>query len=104
MPIDYRTLITSEHSQQPNFLATVNLTANGIGTITSLLQSLPALFDLDAAMGAQLDVDGKWIGLSRVVTGVPLVAFFGFADDSSALPFGDLNVPATGGRFIELGE
>lgn len=101
---DYTTLITSEHSGQPNFMATVALTANAIGDITTLLQGLPALFDLDTAIGAQEDVDGQWIGFSRAVGGVLLVQFFGFADDITSLGFGELGQPAVGGRFIELGE
>lgn len=104
MTTDYTGLITSEHNQQPDFDAVVNLTANGVAQITSVIQSLPGLFDLNNAVGAQLDVVGQWVGISRLVTGVLLVQFFGFADDSSALGFGELGSPATGGRFIELGE
>jgi hypothetical protein len=101
---DYTKLITSEHSNQPNFVATVGLTANGIADITALAQNLPALFDLDAAIFPQLDVDGQWIGLARMVGGVFLINFFGFADDVSALGFGELTDPSQGGRFVELGE
>lgn len=101
---DYSTLVTSEYKNSPNFLQTVQLTANGIGDITSAIQSLPALFDLDAAIGSQLDVDGQWIGFARTVGGVVLVQFFGFADDATALTFGELGSPAVGGRFYELGE
>lgn len=101
---DYTTLITSEHSDKPNFVATVSLMANTIGDITALIQSFPALFDLDTAIAAQLDVDGQWIGFSRTVGGVLLVQFYGFADDPSALGFGELGNPSVGGRYIELGE
>lgn len=104
MSTDYSTLLTSEYIDQPNFVATVKLTANAIGDITALLQSLPAQFDLDNALGSQLDVDGQWIGFSRTVGGVLLVQFFGFADDATALTFGELGNPAIGGRFYELGE
>jgi hypothetical protein len=103
MATDYSLLVTSEH-QQPNFLATVALTANGIADITALAQQLPALFDLDAAIAGQLDVDGQWIGLARTVGGVFLINFFGFADDVSALGFGELTDASAGGRFVELGE
>ena len=104
MSQDYSTLLTSEYKNSPNFIQTVQLTANAIGDITSLLQSLPAQFDLDNALGSQLDVDGQWIGFSRTVGGVLLVQFFGFADDATALGFGELGSPSTGGRFYELGE
>jgi hypothetical protein len=101
---DYTALITSEHSDQPDFVQTVALTANGIADITALAQSLPLAFDLDAAVFPQLDVDGQWIGLARTVGGVFLINFFGFGDDASALGFGELTDPSAGGRFIELGE
>jgi hypothetical protein len=102
---DYTTLITSEHAQQPDFIATVDLTANGAGNIAATVDSLPALFDLDAAIGSQLDVDGQWIGLSRTVGGIPIaLQFFGFSDDASALGFTELGQPSVGGRFVELGE
>lgn len=101
---DYSTLLTSEYSDKPNLVQTVQLTANGIGDITTLLQSLPAQFDLDNAIGSQLDVVGQWIGFARTIGGVLLVQFFGFADDATALTFGELGNPSIGGRFYELGE
>lgn len=104
MSVDYSTLLTSEYRNSPNFIQTVKLTANGVGDITSLLQSMPAQFDLDAAIGSQLDVDGQWIGFPRTIGGVLLVQFYGFADDPTALGFGELGNPAVGGRYYELGE
>lgn len=104
MSTDYTTLITSEHNQQPNFVATVALTANAIADITALEQLLPALFDLDIAIQPQLDVDGQWIGLARTVGGVFLINFFGFSDDATSLGFGELTDASAGGRFVELGE
>lgn len=101
---EYTKLITSEHAPQPNFTETVQLLADGVGSITTLIDSFPALFDLDNAIAAQLDVDGQWIGFSRTVGGILLVQFFGFGDDASALGFGELTDPAVGGRFYELGE
>ena len=101
---DYTTLLTSQYKNSPNLIQNVQLTANAIGDITALLQSLPAQFDLDVALGSQLDVDGQWIGFSRTIGGVLLVQFFGFADDATALTFGELGSPSIGGRFLELGE
>lgn len=101
---EYANLITSEHSGQPNFTATLKLLADGVGSITTLIDSFPTLFDLDNAINHELDVDGQWIGFSRTVGGILLVQFFGFGDDPSALGFGELGNPAVGGRFYELGE
>ena len=103
MSQDYTPLITSEYNNAPNFVATVALLANGVSDIRSLAQGLSALFSLPLAVGQQLDFVGQWIGISRVVAGVLSVGFFGFADDASALTFGELGSPSVGGRFIEAG-
>jgi len=104
MSKDYTSLITSEHADKPNFVAALGLVANGVADITAAVQTLLALFDFDTALGQQLDFVGQWIGLSRTVGGVLSVPFFGFADDASALGFTELTNPATGARFVELGE
>ena len=100
---DYTTLITSEHNQQPNFVAMVNAVANGIGAITQVAQSLPASFDLDVAVGAQLNVVGQWVGQPRVIPNVLTPGFFGFEDTYGALGFGELTDASFGGQFWDLG-
>jgi hypothetical protein len=102
--MDYTTLITSEHNKQPKFMALIDAVVNGIGATADVLLSMPAAFDLDNAVGNQLDIDGEWIGQARVVTQVLTVGFFGFADDPAAATFGELSNPSIGGRFYELGE
>lgn len=101
---DYSTLVTSEHNQQPNYMALVRLLANPFSDIAALVDSFPGLYDLDAALGTQLDATGKWIGQGRQVTGILAPGFFGYSDDSSALGFGELGQPNVGGRFIELSD
>jgi hypothetical protein len=101
--MDYTTLITSEHNTKPKFMALLDAVVNGIGATADVLLGMPAAFDLDTAVGNQLDIVGQWIGQSRSVSGVLTVGFFGFADDIVASPFGELTNPAIGGRFYELG-
>jgi len=101
--IDYTTLITSEYQNSPDFVALVGALTNS-GINAEVVDAIPAAFDLDSAVGVQLDVIGQWVGVSRVVNQVLLVGYFGFADDQAALPFGELGVPNVGGRFYELGE
>jgi len=67
----YLGLVTSEHNQKPNFMATLAFLLAPVCGLYATIQSLPTLFDLDLAVGAQLDVVGLWIGRSRVVN-VPL--------------------------------
>jgi hypothetical protein len=73
--MDYTTLITSEHADKPKFMATVDLTANAIGAIAAVAQSLTTIYDVDTAVGQQLDYIGLWVGCSRRLQ-VPLNVFF----------------------------
>lgn len=97
----YLDLITSEHNQQPQFMALVNLIAGAIGDTTAAITSLTAAFDLDQAVGVQLDAIGLWVGQPRVITNVLLLGFFGFADNAAALTFGEISNPSIGGVFYE---
>lgn len=72
---DYTDLITSQHSGRPKFMAMVGLVAGAfVDTINALAI---ADFDIDTAIGAQLDRIGEWVGLSRFVP-VPLAIYFSF--------------------------
>lgn len=64
---DYLALITSAWQGKPNYTAV--LTANlGVPVqVENLLLSMIALFDLDLAVGDQLDIIGQWVGISRKV-------------------------------------
>lgn len=101
---DYTTLITSQHINKPKFVAKVSTVTGGINAITQLIQSIPDAFDVDNAIGAQLDIVGLWVGRLRTVNSILTVAFFGFSDDGAALPFGEQTDPSKGGRFYEQGE
>ena len=104
MARDYTQLITSEHNQQPKFMALVGLLTGAIGQISDVAASFNTLFDIDTAVGQQLDMIGLWVGQSRKISGILVVGFFGFQDDQSALGFGELGDNSVGGRFLELGE
>src|ERR1017187_2901752 len=54
-----------------------------------LLAALPAYFDLDLAVGAQLDILGEWIGQSRQI-GITLTGVF-FSWNTSGLGWGEGN-------------
>lgn len=80
--MDYTSLITSEH-QKTKFQALVSLLTGSIDANTQLINSMPALFDLDAAIGQQLDYVGQWIGFSRYIS--PSVSNVFFSLDTSGL-------------------
>lgn len=73
--MDYTSLITSQHRDKPRFVAVVDLLANSVGTIADTALSLTTLFDVDFALGVQLDTIGIWVGVSRRLD-VPLDVFF----------------------------
>lgn len=68
---DYTNLITASHRVAPKFVATVNLSVDPFVECMRFLAGLPDDFDLDQAVGVQLDAVGRWVGRSRYIT-VPL--------------------------------
>lgn len=82
---DYTDLITSEHRDKAKFIATVSVILQPIVDQINLLGSMPTLFDLDTAVGSQLDAVGKWVGVSRRVS-TPLTGVY-FAFDFDGLGF-----------------
>lgn len=81
----YLALVTSEH-QTSNFLAVVSALVQGSVDNQALLADLPEDFDVDTAAGAQLDVVGKWVGITRNLT-VPLTGVY-FAWGTSGVGWG----------------
>lgn len=81
----YLKLITSEHRVQPNFIAGVSATLQPLADLTYNMSGLPFQFDLDNAIGAQLDVLGLWIGVSRQLS-TPLTNVY-FAFDTEGVGF-----------------
>lgn len=89
----YTSLITSEHADKPKFTSMVGLVAQGIANATNAADTLSILYDLDAAVGSQLDAIGLWVGISRQVS-VPLAVYFSF--DTASLGFDQGNIFAPG--------
>ncbi len=64
----YLNLITSEHSNQPNYTATVTASVQPFADAQLVASALDATsFDLDVAVGVQLDAVGVRIGISRYI-------------------------------------
>lgn len=81
---EYQALITSEHADKPKFAATVGLLVSAFSDEQNVVSPLAdVLTDLDTAVGAQLDILGKWIGLSRQVR-IPITGVF-FSWDTAGL-------------------
>ncbi|GMG90650.1 hypothetical protein Cmtc_18700 [Cupriavidus sp. TKC] len=81
----YTDLITSEHNQQQDFMAVVEALAQPMVGLQNLLGSMPGKFDLDNAVGVQLDDVGAWVGISRNIS-TPLTGVY-FSLDTAGLGF-----------------
>lgn len=68
---DYTSLATPQHADKPDFMSVVAAVVSPCVDLSGLTLDIPEYFDLDVAVGVQLDVVGEWVGLSRYIT-VPL--------------------------------
>lgn len=101
----YTALITSEHNQRAKFIAMLGVVLQPSVDLQNLALGFPALFDLDAAVGQQLDVVGQWVGISRFVS-TPISGVF-FAFDTVGLGFDQavwLGPGQAGSTLIILGD
>ncbi len=76
----YLSRITSAHSDKPKFMAMLEGCLQPFVDAQAVAESIPQAYDLDEAIGAQLDVVGQWIGRSRYLN-IPLLdPWFRFGD------------------------
>lgn len=64
---EYLDLITSEHSTKPNFIEYNKAFLEKVLANTDVLSAFDALFDVDNAVGDQLDKIGYDVGINRVL-------------------------------------
>lgn len=81
---EYTSLITSEHRDRPKFVATVTASVSPFAKIQDVLRSLPAAFDVETAVGTQLDAVGRWVGISRRIAS-PITDVYMEWDSTAAL-------------------
>lgn len=62
---NYLNLVTSEHAKSIKFIAFLTANLKGLVELQNVVASFPENFDIDNAEGAQLDVIGRWVGVSR---------------------------------------
>jgi len=76
----YLARITSGHSDKPKFMAMLAGCLQPFIDARAVAESISQAYDLDEAVGAQLDVVGEWIGRSRYLN-IPLLdPWFRFGD------------------------
>lgn len=62
---DYTDLVTSEHSTSPKFMAMVEATLQPLVDLQNVAAAIPQAYDVELAIGTQLDVVGQWVGRTR---------------------------------------
>jgi len=72
---DYLNLITSQFRQKPKFIAMVSADVGIPVQVQTLLQAMIPLFDVDIAVGDQLDIIGMWAGVSRHIA-IPITGVY----------------------------
>lgn len=77
----YTGLITNYHAGKPKFVAHVDLSTRPLTDASTALQGLITAFDIDEAIGVQLDVLGEWIGRTRIVSQPISGVYFSFDTD-----------------------
>ncbi|MBC2659821.1 DUF2612 domain-containing protein [Pseudomonas sp. MSSRFD41] len=82
---DYTGKITSEHLDRPKYMAMVQAVSQCFLDSGNASEILPTVFDLDIAIGVQLDTVGEWVGVSRNIK-TPLSGIY-FALDTPGLGF-----------------
>jgi hypothetical protein len=82
----YTSLIPSQHSDKPRYMAMVQTVCQCLVDGQNVILSLPSKFDINKAVGAQLDDVGLWVGLPRTIR-TPLPDVF-FTLDSNNLDLG----------------
>jgi len=74
----YQSLVTSEHQSAPNYMAWLGAMIEPLTVVQSVINNFVANFDVDTAIGAQLDIVGQWVGVSRVLETAITGVFFSF--------------------------
>ena len=78
----YLNLITSQHRQKARFVQTVQNSTAPFVSLQATLSSMISKFDIDDAVGDQLDIIGLWVGASRFID-TPLTNIYFSFDDTA---------------------
>lgn len=89
----YLDLITSEHRSRPNYIAVMTAILQGICDLQVNMSLVPALFDIDVAVGDQLDKVGEWIGATREVSVALTGVYFSLGSATLGLGQGSMQGP-----------
>jgi hypothetical protein len=77
---NYLGLVTSEHNQKPKYIEMLIALLQPFGDTTWLETHYYLYYDIDIAVGVQLDAVGEWVGRNRYLT-IPIVGYFSYDTD-----------------------
>jgi len=72
---DYTKLIAQQHKSNPKFMETLRGFCESAAHVNNVTTALISAFDIDNAVGDQLDILAEWIGLGRGIP-VPIEGFY----------------------------
>lgn len=73
----YLNLVPGANRVQPDFISTLSVLLQPLVDLLETQRGMLGLFDLDTALGQQLDFVGQWVGLTRYVQ-LPIGTYFSF--------------------------
>jgi len=76
----YIELLPNLSQSQPKFTAVLTTLVGAFVAQQALVEAIPQLYDVDSAVGAQLDVLGEWVGIRRILP-VPITGVYFAWDD-----------------------
>lgn len=94
---EYLNLIIFQYQDKPKFISELTSILNKVEEVKILNEKLLKSFDLDKAVGNQLDIIGRIVGLPRRTESIVPKAYFGFVDKN-------INALGFGGSFFNLGD
>ena len=86
----YLDLLIYQYRDKPNASAEIQAIIKPFSDVFDLYNDLENVFDLDLAVGKQLDIIGKIVGLSRTVPLAIPKKYFGFDDDTNTYPYSEI--------------
>ncbi|MGT8800790.1 DUF2612 domain-containing protein [Klebsiella pneumoniae] len=101
----YTDLITNYHAGKPKFVEHVDLSTRPLIDVSAATSGLITAFDVDTAVGVQLDVIGEWVGRSRRVSTPVTGVYFSLDEEKVGWDQGIWQGPYDpDDGYIELGD
>ncbi|AEF45904.1 hypothetical protein SerAS12_2785 [Serratia sp. AS12] len=99
----YTSKIPAYNSQFPKYFDTVNATTEAFSRQQDSTRAIAPAFDLDDAVGVQLDVIGLWVGRGRRIRAPAVNHYFSFDDPELGFNLGSWKGRYdTGDAYIDL--